>query len=96
MSPAPMKPDIADEPPWDDRITDYDRSHLVLYLRLLDATAEGAGVAEMANVILGIDPLREPQRAEGTVASHLRRAQWMTEHGYRDLLNGSGTSRSQD
>jgi hypothetical protein len=40
----------------------------------------------MARVVLGIDPAREPGRAEKAVASHLRRAQWMCEKGYRHLL----------
>jgi hypothetical protein len=81
-----MKLEIADEVPWADCLTEYDKAHLVTYLRLLDANAEGASTEVMAEVVLGIDPAREPQRAAKAVASHLRRAQWMTDHGYRDLL----------
>jgi hypothetical protein len=79
-------PDVATEVPWSEALTDYDRAHLTLYLRLLDAQADGATLDEMARIILGIDPHKEPQRAKKAVASHLRRALWMTEHGYRDLL----------
>lgn len=86
MNPVPMNPDIADEVPWADSLTDYDQTHLIVYLRLLDANAEGACPEEMARIILGIDPVREAPRARKAVASHLRRAQWMTEHGYRHLL----------
>ena len=94
MSPAPKSSDIADEVPWADSLTDYDRAHLVVYLRLLDADADGATRSEMARGILGIDVLREPDRAEKAVSSHLRRAHWMTEHGYRDLLRHPNTPQS--
>ncbi len=79
-------PRIADEVPWAESITEYDEAHYVVYLRLLDANAEGASTDEMARVVLGIDPIKEPARAQKAVASHLRRAQWMTEKGYRRLL----------
>jgi len=32
---------IADKAPTDEKLTDYDRLHLVTYIRLLDADAEG-------------------------------------------------------
>ena len=35
--------------------------------------------------ILGIDPAKEPERARKAVESHLARARWMTEVGYREL-----------
>ncbi|MFZ5780101.1 MAG: DNA -binding domain-containing protein [Pseudomonadota bacterium] len=79
---------IADEVPWSDSITPYDEGHLVVYLRLLDASADGASTDEMAQIVLGIDPAKEPQRAERAVDSHLRRARWMSRVGYRQLLRG--------
>ncbi len=83
---AGMNPSIADEVPWSETITAYDESHYVVYLRLLDARTDGANTDEMARVVLGIDPAREPDRAEKAVSSHLRRAQWLCEKGYRRLL----------
>lgn len=77
---------ISDEVPSSEYITDYDRAHFVTYLRLLDAQAAGAAESDMARVILDIDPAKEPSRAKIAVGSHLRRAQWMTTHGYRQLL----------
>ncbi len=77
---------IADEVPWSDSLTAYDQAHLVVYLRLLDANADGASQHEMAEVILGIDPVKEPARAARAVDSHLRRARWMTQTGYRQFL----------
>jgi hypothetical protein len=74
------------EVPWSDGLTDYDRNHFVVYLRLLDACAAGASDAEMSRIVLGIDPTKEPARAKSALESHLRRARWMTEHGYRHLL----------
>ncbi|MBB4287956.1 DNA -binding domain-containing protein [Roseospira goensis] len=80
------EPPIVDAPPAADCVTLYDREHLKLYVRLLDAENSGASVAEVARILLGIDPESEPERAERVHASHLGRARWMTEHGYRDLL----------
>lgn len=86
MADVPLNPEISDEVPWSDGLTAYDESHLIVYVRLLDALAEGASEAEMARIILGIDPAKEPARAHKAVSSHLKRAQWMTESGYRHLL----------
>ena len=93
MSTGPTRPNIVDEVPWADDLTDYDRDHLLTYLRLLDAQADGASSSEMARIILGIDPIKERHRAERVVASHLRRALWMADHGYQDLIRQSGQSK---
>ena len=77
---------IAEDVPWSDGITAYDEAHFAIYLRLLDADAGGASNGEMARIILGIDPKTEPERARKALASHLRRARWMTAHGYRHML----------
>ena len=74
----------------DPTLTDYDRQHFVTYLRLLDADSEGADWREVARIVLHIDPDREPARARTAFDSHLARAKWMTEHGYRHLLRGGG------
>ncbi|GEM_PF-261396 len=86
---------IADEVPWSDGITEYDNRHNETYLRLLDANAEGVSKDEMARQILGIDPTKEPERARKALDSHLARARWMTEVGYRYLAAGlySGAER---
>lgn len=89
MSEPRLDPPIADTAPSDDGITDYDRLHLVTYLRLLDAAADGADPGEVARIVLGIDPVAEPERALRVHASHLARARWMTEHGYRHLVLGT-------
>jgi hypothetical protein len=86
MAQAGMNPKIADEVPWSETITEYDESHYVVYLRLLDASNDGASNDEMARVVLEIDPAREPSGAEKAVLSHLRRAQWTIEKGYRRLI----------
>ncbi|HQT62087.1 DNA -binding domain-containing protein [Acidiphilium sp.] len=81
-----MNPKIADAAPNATHVTDYDRSHAALYLRLLDAADEGAPWEEAAHIVLGIDPAREPARARSAYESHLARARWLTAQGYRDLL----------
>ncbi|MCW2249294.1 hypothetical protein M2352_004954 [Azospirillum fermentarium] len=77
---------VFDVAPTGEALTDYDRLHLVTYLRLLDAAADGADPDEVARIVLRIDPDEEPERARRAHASHLARARWMTESGYRHLL----------
>jgi hypothetical protein len=90
MGNPPNDPDVADTAPTEPMLTDYDRQHFVTYLRLLDADDEGADWREVARIVLHIDPDREPARARMAFDSHLARAKWMTEHGYRHVLRGGG------
>jgi Uncharacterized conserved protein (DUF2285) len=78
---------VADHAPTADELTDYDRNHFAVYLRLLDADADGADWREVTTIVLQIDPTREPLRARAAWESHLARAKWMTERGYRYLLS---------
>lgn len=75
-----------DSAPGDQHLTEYDRAHIKLYMRLLDAEADGADWREVVEILFGIDPAREPERARQVHDSHLRRAHWMTHTGYRQLL----------
>ncbi|MFG1287881.1 DNA -binding domain-containing protein [Xanthobacter versatilis] len=75
-----------DEPPQSAALTDYDRSHMKLYLRIMDAASDGADWREVASLLFGIDPAREPERARRVFDSHLARARWMTTDGYRLLV----------
>ncbi len=77
-----------DEPPNSSSLTSYDREHMVVYLRLLDADADCADWREVVSVLFGIDPETDPGRARHIHDTHLARARWMTEHGYRHLLRG--------
>jgi hypothetical protein len=79
-------PPIGNDAPWSDELTDYDYAHCATYARLLDAAADGADDNEIARIVLSIDPVAEPDRAKHCLASHMRRAHWMCEHGYRHLL----------
>ncbi len=72
--------------PSDDSLTEYDRRHVKLYARLLDATADGADRHEVVAVLFGIDAAQEPDRARRIHDSHLARARWMTHTGYKLLL----------
>lgn len=75
-----------DEPPQSHVLTSYDREHMKLYLRLLDAATDGADWREAVEILFGLDPDRDPDRARHVHDSHLARARWMTEHGYRQLV----------
>lgn len=81
-------PNVSDLAPTEAVLTGYDEQHLVTYLRLLDAAAEGADWREVARIVLHIDPDREPDRARRAWETHLARAEWMTKSGYRHLLRG--------
>ncbi|ARP67241.1 MULTISPECIES: DNA -binding domain-containing protein [Mesorhizobium] len=78
---------ITDEVPWSDGITAYDKEHFTTYMRLLDASGDDASEEEMAHLILGIDPRREPERARKAVRSHLDRANWVMTSGYKELFD---------
>jgi hypothetical protein len=84
-----LVPSVADEAPNSSTLTSYDEKHLLTYLRLLDAQAEGAEWDEAALLVLQIDPVREPTRAHRVWESHLARAKWLAECGYGpSLYNG--------
>ena len=84
----PPDPPISDVARADRNLTGYDQQHLVTYLRLLDADADEADYQEVAKIVLLIDPQREPERARLAWESHLARAKWLTENGFRHLLRG--------
>jgi Uncharacterized conserved protein (DUF2285) len=78
-------PAFDDRPPLTEGVNAYDERHLATDLRLLDADAEGADWREAVKIIFGLDPVSEKDRAKVVYDSHLARARWMTETGYRDL-----------
>lgn len=88
MQKPPLDPDVADNAPTAPILTGYDEEHLITYLRLLDAEKDGADWTEVARIVLHLDPDHEPERARRAWETHLARARWMTEHGYRHLLRG--------
>ena len=87
-TPTPLAPPVADSAPTDAVLTGYDEQHKIIYLRLLDADAANADWREVAKIVLQIDPDKEPERARRAWETHLARARWMTEHGYKFLLQG--------
>ena len=84
-----LDPDVDDLAPMEPDITLYDEAHFVTYLRLLDAETDGADWTEVARIVLHRDPASEESRTRACWESHLARAQWMTEHGYRDLVRSA-------
>lgn len=87
MSGPQSETPLADDVPWSNHVTEYDRTHFPIYLRLLDAHRDGATKDEMCSIVLGLDPAGDRKRARKVLDSHLRRARWMTQVGYRDLLD---------
>ena len=85
-----LDPDCIDEAPHIETLTPYDMEHVVTYMRLLDAEENAADWTQVVRIVLHIDPAHEPARARRAWESHVGRAKWMTEHGYRHLLLGRG------
>ena len=81
-----LDPDVADEVPWSETITDYDLDHLVTYLRLLDADRDEADWRQAAAIVLARDVEHDSDRSRRCWESHLERARWMTTKGYHQLL----------
>jgi hypothetical protein len=88
MKQPPLDPDVADTAPSSAALTVYDEEHIVTYLRMLDADAEGADWRDVARIVLHLDPDREPDRARKAFESHLSRAKWISGHGYKQVPRG--------
>jgi hypothetical protein len=75
------------EPPPDaDELTGFDRSNMALYLKLLDAETAGVDWATAAKDILQLDPVADPDNVKQVFDQFLRRARWMTNVGYQQLM----------
>jgi hypothetical protein len=81
--------EFLDEPPESAALTEYDKAHTTLYMRLLDADADKADWREVVSVLFNLNPADDPMRARHIHDTHLARARWMTEQGYRQLLRGT-------
>jgi hypothetical protein len=79
---------LLDDPPMSETITPYDRAHFATYLSLLYASGEGHSEEQISLDVLDIDPVLEPDRARHTLRSHLERARWLANSGYKFLLEG--------
>ncbi|MER2520803.1 MAG: DUF2285 domain-containing protein [Bdellovibrionales bacterium] len=88
MSQPTLNPDVADEAPHGDTLTPYDKAHFITYARLLDAEAEGADWCEVSRIVLHRDPDAEPDRTRRCWETHMTRAHWMVERGYKELVGG--------
>ncbi|TIS77280.1 MAG: hypothetical protein E5W94_14345 [Mesorhizobium sp.] len=84
MPKPPLDLHFADVAPTSSVLTAYDEHCMLTYIRLLDASADGADWREVAHTVLHIDPEQEPERAFRAWATHLARARWMTgNEGWR-------------
>ena len=86
MTAPSLEPSVAASAPDAEGLTDYDREHLITYLRLLDAEKERAGWREITQLVLRLDPADQPDRARRAYDTHLARARWISTNGYFDLL----------
>lgn len=84
-----IEPEFLDEPPESTGLTDYDRRHLRLYVRLLDAQADGATWQEAFRILFAGADTTDEVRAKRIHDAHLKRAEWMSTTGYNLLLPGA-------
>ena len=75
-----------DQAPSGPDVTDYDERHCTTYWRLLDAASENADWREVVSTVFEIDLAAYPERARAMYDTHLARARWMSETGYRHYL----------
>lgn len=79
-------PDFLDCPPASELITDYDERHHETYWRLLDADAQKADWKETVRAIFHVEPDADLTRCRLLFETHLARARWISESGYRTLI----------
>lgn len=82
-------PRFLDTPPEGQALTSYDRDHMTLYMRLLDAARDGVDWREVMPILFGLDPAQDMERCRLIHDSHLARARWMVEQGFRELVQES-------
>jgi hypothetical protein len=82
MAHSPLS-DLAPDGP---DLTAYDRDQMPTYLRLIDAADDGADWREAVEIIFGVDPNADLERARATYDSHLARARWISAQGYQSLV----------
>lgn len=80
-------PSLLETPPDEPIVTAYDRAHAALYLRLLDAEADGADWETAACLVLGQDIAADRDGAQRLHAGHLARAHWLRDGGFLRLLS---------
>ena len=91
-----LDPHVADEAPCGNAVTPYDEQHYVTYLRLLDASQDGADWREVARIVLHRDPITAEARSRRCWESHLARAQWLSGSGYRRILEQAVATAARD
>lgn len=69
-----------------DDVTDVDRERASLYLALLDSALEGLDWRALGVRHFSWDGSTDEAHVRAVVDSHLRRAAWMRDVGYRGLL----------
>lgn len=76
---------LQQEPPRSASLTAYDRAQAATYIRLLDAAEAGASWREAVRQVFKLDPDSNPACRERMHRTHLERALWMRDHGYKEL-----------
>lgn len=76
---------VSGEPPRSAALTAYDRAHASTYIRLLDAHEAGVSWREAVRQVFKLDPDSDPARLERMHRTHLDRALWVRDRGYREL-----------
>lgn len=73
---------IAERAPDTSFLTDYDRTHILTYARLLDAERDDYDWTDVAMEVLDLDVAADPGGAKSCWQSHLDRAHWFVDGGF--------------
>lgn len=73
---------IAERAPRASVLTDYDRTHILTYARLLDAERDDYDWTDVAMEVLDLDVAADPGGAKSCWQSHLDRAHWFVNGGF--------------
>jgi hypothetical protein len=63
MKTPPIDPHVADVAPTEAALADYDKQHMITYMRVFDADQQGADWRDVCRIVLRIDPDTEADRA---------------------------------
>src|SRR3546814_15241312 len=96
MKTPPLDPEVSDTAPAAAFLTPYDEEHLITHLRLLDAQHDCAVWAEVARLVLHIDPQERPPRALTAWETHLVRAPWLAISRPKPCFAGGPPNKTPD
>lgn len=82
--------DVAERAPVGPAMTDYDRTHMLTYARLLDAERDGYDWTAIAVEVLDLNVAADREGARRCWQSHMDRAHWIVGKGLAAAITNYG------